>query len=353
MRFIRKQVKKAVEIPGEPIFVGDKKQDHTRIHVLAYNEDQVFEKEITDYAEIENLKKEFEVIWINIDGIHDLAEIKKCGERFQIHSLILEDIMHTGQNPKMQVADNSVFTIFKMLSLNETEFEVDSEQVSLYLKDQILITFQEKTGDVFDPVRDRIRQKKGRVRLKKADYLAYCLLDCLADNYAYIIEYFGSNIEDLEEQVLKDPKSEVLAQINGYQVELNLLRKIVRPTKDMLVKFNKNRSDLIQSETFVYLDDLLETIQRVFENIESFKTMLSDLLNIYSTHVNHKLNEIMKVLTIFSAIFIPLTFIAGIYGTNFKNLPELGFKYGYFVMLGAMFLLVLIMIYFFRKKRWL
>ncbi len=353
MRFIKKQVTKKGSVPGELVFVGEKKQDFTRIRVTAFNENELVEKTIEDFSEIDDLVKMFNVVWINIDGIHDESKINEIGKRFDVHPLTLEDIMHTGQSPKIQIDNGRIFTIFKMLSLDEAAKQVDSEQLSVFLHGKILLTFQEKNGDVFEPIRARIRNKLGRVRSKGSDYLSFCLLDGLVDNYADIVEFFGNRIETLEEMILKDPKSEILSLINTYQIELNLLRKIVRPTKDMLVKFSKTKNDLLDNGTYVFMDDLKDTVLHVFDNVESLKTILTDLLNIYSTHVNHKLNEVMKILTIFSAIFIPFTFIAGIYGTNFDYLPELKFKYSYFWMLGIMFILVVGMLLFFKKKRWL
>ena len=353
MRFVKKQLEHREQIPGELVFIGDQKQDFTRIRLIAYNQNEVIEQTIEDFSEIEKFETGYDVIWINIDGVHDKELISKVGKKFGIHSLILEDIMHTGHHPKMQVDEQMLFTIFKMLALDEEKHQVDSEQFSLYLKGKYILTFQEKVGDVFEPVRERIRNKKGRIRRKGSDYLCFCLLDSLADNYAVIMEYFGGKVEDLEEIILKDPKARILAMLSAYQIELNLLRKVVRPTKDMLLKFNKSKSDLLDEGTYAYMDDLGDTIMRVHENMDTLKLMLSDQLNIYSTHVNHKLNDVMKVLTIFSAIFIPLTFIAGIYGTNFDYLPELKFKYSYFVMLGIMIVLVVGMLIFFKRKRWL
>lgn len=341
------------EIPGSLNFVGEQKQDFTRIRVIAFNENEVVEETLENLDQIEGFTKKYAVVWINLDGLHDKTKIGEIGNLFDVHPLILEDVMHTDQHPKIQIESDHLFTIFKMLSLEESRNYIDSEQFSLFLKGNVLLTFQEKSGDVFESVRERIRKKTGRVRSKNADYLAFALLDCLSDNYAYIMDYFATKVEDLEEKVLKDPKSEVLHMINTYQIELNYLRKIVRPTRDMLVQFNKKKSEIFEQETYAFMYDLGETIQRVYENVESYKSELTDLLNVYSTHVNHKLNGIMKVLTIFSAIFIPLTFIAGIYGTNFEYLPELKFKYSYFVMLGIMLLLVIGMLFYFKKKRWL
>lgn len=353
MRFVKKQMNEKGGFPGELSFVGEKKQEFTRIRVIAYNESEFIEETIDSLSAIDDLKAKYNTVWINIDGLHDISKINEIGDHFNIHQLTLESILHTGQAPKIKLDEGSIFTIFKMLSLNEELRQVNSEQMSLFLQGAVLITFQEKSGDLFDPIRERIRTKRGQIRTKGADYLSFCLLDSLVDSYTEITEYFGNRVETLEELILKDPKPETLKLINRYQIELNILRKVVRPTKDMLVKFNKTKNDQIDDGTFIYMENLKDTVLRVFENIESLKAILTDLLNIYSTHVNHKLNEVMKILTIFSAIFIPLTFIAGIYGTNFDYLPELKFKYSYFWMLGIMVVLVIGMLVFFKRKRWL
>lgn len=344
---------KKTEIPGSLTFKGEKKQNFTRIRLIAYNETDFIEQTIEDLKDLTTYQKKYSTVWINIDGVHDSKIIDEIGQTLEIHPLILEDIMHTGQQPKIQVDPTTLFAIFKMLSLDEESNYTDAEQFSLILKNDLLLTFQEVNNDVFEPVRDRIRNKTGRIINNNTDYLAFSLLDCLADNYSYIIEHFGTAIENLEETILKDPKPEVLKSINTFQIEMNFLRKIIRPTKEMVTRFNKTKSDIISTETHLFMSDLAETLVRVHDNVESSKSMLNDLLNVYSTHVNHKLNDIMKVLTIFSATFIPLTLIAGIYGTNFTYLPELNYKYSYFVMLGIMILLVIGMLYFFKKKRWI
>lgn len=344
---------KKTEIPGSLTFKGEKKQNFTRIRLIAYNESDLIEETIENLIDLTTYQNKYSTVWINIDGVHDSTIIDEIGQTLEIHPLILEDIMHTGQQPKIQVDTTTLFAIFKILSLDEESNYTDADQFSLILKNNLLITFQEVNNDVFEPVRDRIRNKTGRINNNNTDYLVFSLLDCLADNYAYIIEHFGTAIENLEETILKDPKPEVLKSINTFQIEMNFLRKIIRPTKEMVTKFNKTKSDIISTETHLFMSDLAETLVRVHDNVESSKSMLNDLLNVYSTHVNHKLNDIMKVLTIFSATFIPLTLIAGIYGTNFTYLPELNYKYSYFVMLGSMILLVIGMLYFFKKKRWI
>jgi len=230
--------------------------------------------------------------------------------------------------------------------------KIHSEQLSLVLGKSFLLTFQEQAGDVFDPVRDRIRKQKGRIRKVGIDYLAYTLLDTIVDNYLFIIERMGEQIEELETKILDNPNQEILYKINDYKREMNYLSKTIRAANEFILRLSRLDSDLINDNTQPFLKDLLDLSSQAVEVIDTYRVMLSDYLNIYNSQINNRLNEIMKVLTIFSAIFIPITFIAGIYGTNFDFIPELRFKYGYFIMLGVMAIIVFFMLRFFRRKKW-
>lgn len=223
----------------------------------------------------------------------------------------------------------------------------------MVLGKSFLLTVQEQPGDVFEPVRERIRKQKGRIRKVGIDYLAYALLDTIVDNYIFIIERLGEQIEDIEDEILDNPNQDVLTRINAYKREMNYLRKSIRPARELILQLSKHDSDLVQEQTLPFLKDLLDLVTQAVEVIDTYRDMLSDHLDIYNTGVNNRLNEIMKILTIFSAIFIPLTFIAGIYGTNFKYLPELNYRYSYFALWGVMVVIALGMVRFFRRKKWL
>lgn len=352
LRFLKKQEETIGQPPGKLIFVGDKKQDFVRLRMIAYNSNDYIEKYIKYIEDIEAYQKDYDNIWVNIDGLHDTKQILKIGKYFKIHSLIQEDIVHTGQRPRTDASDKYIFNTIKMMRLDEEQLQLDAEQFSMYLTKDTLITFQERVGDVFEPVRERIRNKQGRVRQKGLDYLGYSLLDCIVDNYNFIMEFFGSEIEDLEDRILLQANKNTLQDINRLKIELNYFRKTIRPAREAILDLKTSDSQLIAENTIPFFDDLGDHIQRSYDAVENYKGMLSEQLTVYSTNVNNRLNDIMKVLTIFSATFIPLTFIAGIYGTNFEHIPELKYQYSYYIMWGVMFFVALIMLGYFKYKKW-
>jgi len=267
---------------------------------------------------------------------------------------VLEDILNTDQRPKMVDGGSYVFVVLKMLRFDPAhEGSILAEQLSLVLKGNTLLTFQERKGDVFEPVRERIRKSQGRIRSVGADYLMYALLDTVVDNYIQLIERLGERVEDVDEAILEDEHEGVLERITRYTREMNYLRKAIRPSREAFQQLARADSDLIHEVTGPFLRDLNDLTTQAGEAIDTYREMLTDQLNTYRTAVGMKLNEIMKVLTIFAAIFIPLTFIAGIYGMNFEYLPELHFKYAYFVLWGLMLAVAAAMLVFFRRRGWL
>lgn len=352
-RFLKKKTQAIGQAPGELIFIGEKKIEDTTIRLIDYDQEQLSENELQDIKDGIHFKDTSTVTWINIYGLHDTGVIGEVGKGFNLHPLVMEDIVSTGQRPRMEEYDNYLYFALKMMSWNSETKQIQSEQISMVLGQSFLITFQEQPGDVFEPLRERIRKHKGRIRKVGIDYLAYALLDTIFDNYLMIIERLGEKIEDLEDEILANPTQEVLSKINNYKREMNYLRKTIRPAREFILQFSRLDSDLVQEKTQPFLKDLLDLANQAVDVIDTYRDMLSDHLNIYDSRVSSKLNEIMKILTIFSAIFIPLTFIAGIYGTNFEYVPELHFRYSYFIMLGVMAILVVFMLRFFRSKRWL
>ena len=352
-RFFKKKDASLGKAPGSLTFIGTKKIDYARIRVIDYDPANLQELELKDIADGVSFKDTETVTWINIDGVHDTELIKNIGENFGLHPLIMEDIVNTGQRPKMEEFDDVLFFVIKMLRYDKEEEMVIGEQLSMVLGRTFLLTFQEQLGDVFDPVRERIRKHRGRIRGTGIDYLAYALLDTIIDNYIHIIERMGEKIEDIEEEILDDPGPDLLQRINLYKREMNYIRKSVRPAREFILQLNNLDTDLIHEKTFPFLKDLLDLATQAVEVIDTYREMLTDHLSIYHTGVANKLNEIMKVLTIFSAVFIPLTFIAGIYGTNFEYLPELHYRYAYFVFLIVLIVVALIMLKFFKRRGWL
>lgn len=293
-------------------------------------------------------------VWINMDGLHDPDCVTRLGRTFGLHPLVLEDIVHTGQRPKLDDMDDALFVVLKMLSYDERRRTVEDEQVCLVLKRGVLLTFQEKArGDVFGGVRKRLLAGGAKLLKSGPDYLLYGLVDAVVDNYFVVLERMGEDIEETEEKLLTSPTPEELETIHALKREALFLRKFVWPLREVLARLEKGGYDLIDDATIFYLRDLYDHTIQVMDTIETFRDMLSGMLDLYLSNVSLKLNETMKVLTIISTIFIPLSFLASLYGMNFRNMPELDTKYGYFVLLGVMAAIVVGMLAYFHKKGWL
>ena len=352
-RFLKKRDNTKGLVPGSAIFIGNKKVDEIRIRIIDYDKSKLHEDELKNVSDGTEFKEKNTVTWINIDGLHDSELMKDMGETFDLHPLLIEDIMNTDQRPKLQEYDNNLFLVLKMLRYDESNQTIIAEQLSLVIGKTFLLTFQEQPGDVFEPVRERIRKQKGRIRATSIDYLAYALVDTVIDNYIYIIERFGEKIEDMEDVVLGDPEPEIMEQLSNYRKEMNYLRKSIRPAKEAITQLARLDSNLIDLKTIPFLKDLEDLITQASEAIDTYREMLSDQMNLYNSALSNKMNDVMKILTIFAAIFIPLTFIAGIYGTNFEYLPELHFKYSYFIFWGVMIVVAVSLLIFFKRKKWI
>jgi len=352
-RFLKKKEAALGQPPGTAVFIGEQKVSETRINSLCYSSTKLEERTITSIETTSPGTSDNAVQWVDITGLHNPETIKNIGIRFNLHPLTVEDILHTGQRPKMEEFDHYLFFVLKMLHYDQESKVIRSEQLSIVMGDSFVLTFQEQPGDTFNPVRERIRKQRGRVRKTGSDYLAYALLDTVVDNYIASIERLGEEVEDLENEIIADPNREVLEKINLYKREINYLRKTARPAREFILQLSRLDNDLIQESSVPFVKDLLDLSTQSVEIIETYRDVLSDYLEIYNTGVNNRLNDIMRVLTIFSAVFIPLTFIAGIYGTNFEYLPELHYRYSYFIFWGVLVLIAAVMLRFFRKRNWL
>jgi magnesium transporter len=293
------------------------------------------------------------VTWINIDGVHQADIIEKIGKQFDIHPLILEDIMNTEQRPKIEDFEKYLFIVLKMLYTNNKNGEIQSEQVSLVVGPNYVISFQEKEGDVFDPIRERIRTGKGRVRRMGPDYLAYALIDAIVDNYFVVLEKVGEKIEDVEELLIMDPSPQVLKEIHSLKRKLLFLRKSVWPLREVINILERGECSLVKKATIIFLRDVYDHTIQVIETIEVYREMLSEMIDAYLSSISNKTNEIVKVLTIIATIFIPLTFIASIYGMNFTWMPEIEWPEGYHMVLVVMAIIGVMMIVYFRRKKWI
>jgi magnesium transporter len=353
-RFIKKSHnKKAGSPPGTLVHIGEPKTDNVQITSVDYTIEQIQKHQVGRIEDLFPLLDSDTNTWIDIVGIHDTSLMEALGTHFGIHPLTLEDILNTGHRPKTEDFDTYVYIVLKMFQYKEDEHMVISEQVSIILGSRFVMTFQEAPGDVFTPVRDRMHKGKGRIRRRGCDYLAYALIDAIVDQYFYIMEKIGERIEDLEEKLSEDPQIDVIQQIHDLKREVIYLRKQVWPMRDMLSRLTKGEFDLIQEENTIYFGDVYDHITQLIDTNESYRDVLSGLLDLYLSTISNRMNQVMKVLTIVATIFIPITFIAGIYGMNFKYMPELEWPWGYGAIWGVMSAIVVCMVIIFKKNKWL
>ena len=353
-RFFMKSAKQQVGLtPGTLVHIGEKKIEKVRIRIIDYDETQLEEKEVKTVEEVFPFKDKPTITWINIDGLHDIEVIEKIGRHFGLHPLVLEDIVNTEQRPKLEDFGDHIFVVLKMLYYDKEKNELEAEQVSLIFGLNFVISFQERLGKIFEPLRERIRKGKGRVRKSGADYLAYALIDSIVDNYFVILEQFGERIEDTEQELATNPTQETLQTIRALKKEMIFLRKSIWPLREVVNSLERGESPLIHESTGIYLRDVYDHTIQIIDAVESYRDMLSGMLDVYLSSISNKMNEVMKVLTIFAAIFIPLTFVAGIYGTNFSFIPELEWQWSYFVFLAVLVLIGISMLAYFRRKKWL
>lgn len=339
--------------PGSLVFTGMQKMAQVDISAINYSETEYIESTPKNIAEVISIIKSFDgITWVNIDGLHDEKSIEEICTFLAVHKLSMEDILSVGQRPKLEDYTDYLQAVVKLLSIDPIEDTIEYEQLTFILKGNVLITFQEKTGDVFNSVRTRIKEGKGSVRKKGADYLLYALLDLIVDHYFIILENFSEKIEDLESELLNNPDKNTLNKLHSLRRETLLLRRTIYPLREMVGKFEKLEEPIINSDIKVFIRDLYDHTIKVIENIEVLRDMTSGLLDLYMNSASNKMNEIMKVLTIMSAIFIPITFIAGVYGMNFKYMPELQSQNGYFVVLGVMLVVFIGIVIFLKSKKW-
>jgi len=352
LKLIKKRSDKIGLPPGTLAHIGRTQDRKVNVSVIDYDEEHFEEKVVTSIDECFPFKDNPTVTWINVDGIHDPNIIKSLGDHFGIHPLVLEDIMNTGQRPKLEDFDTFLYVVLKMLYTVGEHNEIRGEQVSIVLGKNFIITFQENEIDVFDLIRDRLRKSKGRIRKVGGDYLMYALVDAIVDNYFLILEKFGSQIEDMEKRVMTDTSRDTLQKIYNMKREMVFLRSSIWPLREVANQLERGESVLIQEKTRTYLRDVYDHTIQIIEAVEAYREMVSGLLDIFLSSLSNRMNEVMKTLTIFAAIFIPLTFITGIYGMNFEFMPELKLRWGYPILLGVMLMIVFSLVIYFRKKKW-
>lgn len=352
-RFLKRRTRKVGLPPGALVHIGERKTERTTITLLDYDESHFEEHEIKTVDQCLPFKNKPTVTWINVEGLHETELIGRLGDCFCLHPVVLEDILNTDQRPRMEDLDDYVYITFKMLDYNRTNQEVVAEQVNLILGSGFVITFQEQPGDVFDPTRERIKRGRGRVRQMGADYLAYALLDAIVDNYFVILEVLGERIESLEEELVSNPTTQTLQEIHWFKREVLFLRKTIWPLREVIGSLARGESPLFKETTDVYLRDVYDHTVQVVDTVETFRDVLSAMLDIYLSGVSNRMNAVMQVLTIVATIFIPLTFIAGLYGMNFRYMPELEWRWGYPAALLVMVVVAISMLIYFKKRDWL
>ena len=354
MANLKKRSKKSGLLPGSLVYVGEKKVNEVKISVIDYDENNFEEKGLKCPDDCSVFKNKPTVTWINVDGLHEPEAIDNICKNFDIHPLVLEDILNTDQRPKLEEFDKYLFLVVKMASFDEKKKHVYSEQVSIILGDNFVISFQEGLeGDVFDLIRDRIRNNKGRIRKMGPDYLAYSLIDAIVDNYFGIIERISDRLEAVEEELVSNPTTKTLRIIYDLKREIILLRKFLWPQREVINFLLRGDSELIKDSTKIYLKDVYDHTIQIIDSIDTYRDMLAGMLDIYLSSISNRLNEVMKVLTIIATIFMPLTFIAGVYGMNFKYMPEINWIFGYPFILGLMLFIAFVMLIYFKRKKWI
>ena len=353
-KLLRKRTKKAGLPPGSLVYTGEKVDAKVSITIVEYDEQHFQEKAQASFDECLLVRNKPGVTWIKVDGIHAVENLQKLGDCFNLHPLVMEDILNTDQRPKIEDFDDYVYIVLRMINYSEDEDnELSSEQISLILGSNFLISFQEGDGAAFAPILERLRTSKGRIRKTGADYLAYTLMDLIVDNYFVVLEKFGETLEYLEEEVVKRPTPETLQDIHRFKYDMIMLRKSVWPLREVIARLERPESDLIQESTGIYFKDVYDHTIIAIDNIETYRDILSGMLDIYLSSISNRLNEVMKVLTVIATIFMPLTFLAGVWGMNFKYMPELRWPWGYPAALGLMLVIALSMVRYFRKKKWI
>ncbi len=340
-------------VPGAVKYTGYKTGTATKLEIIDYSKDKYEHIDTEDIDVAFGFKGTDKVTWINVNGLNNSSEIERLGDYYKLHPLIQEDIVTVNQRPKIDEYDDYLFIVFKMLHYNK-EGEFFNEHVSLVLGDGYVLTFQEADGDVFDDLRDRLKNAKGRIRNAGADYLMFAILDAVIDNYFSVIEVMSEKIEIIEDQLFDDDvEDDITKEIQELKKEILKIRRAVFPLREVVNRLEKTETPLIEERTNNYIRDLYDHIIQVSESVDIYREMIWGLMDMYMTTISNKMNEVMKVLTIMASIFIPLTFMAGIYGMNFEYIPELKFKYGYFILWAAMILVFCGMLYYFKRKKWL
>jgi magnesium transporter len=352
MRLLKKRSHKAGLPPGTAVHIGERKTEATRIRALHYDETRVTEQELAQLGDCAGLREASGVTWVHVTGVHDVALLERLGACFDLHPLVIEDISNTDQRPKLEDYGAYAYLVLRLLHNDMPGKETVAEQVSLVIGRDFVLSFEEGEPTAFEPLRERIRADRGRIRAHGADFLAYSLLDAVVDGYFGVLERFGDRIEQVQDEVMRRAPPRAQETLTGLRREMVLLRKAIWPLRDVIGNITRGGSALFGEGTWLYLRDVHDHVIHAIDTLESFHEMLSYLLDVYLLSATNRLNEIMKVLTLIATVFIPPTFIASVYGMNFRHMPELEWVWAYPAVLGSMLLTGVGMLYYFKKKKW-
>lgn len=345
--------KKAGQAPGMLVHVGEKKVETVKITVIDYDENGYREIPISSPSQCEPFLSSPTISWFNIQGLHDTSLIEEISLQYNLDPLIMEDILNTYQRPKCEILDSYIYVVMKVINYNDEKQTVEFEQISLILNQKTVLCFMENSGDMFGSIRNRIKNSRWRTRKYGADYLFYALIDSVIDHYFLMLEKLGEKLEELQELATIEPSDEILGRIYGMRKEVILIRRSVWPLRELFRNLQDDDLLLISDQTRTYMKDVYDHVIQIIDTVEMYRDLSSSLMDIYLTMVSNKMNSVMKVLTIISTIFIPLTFLAGIYGMNFEYMPELKWRWAYSAVWGIMITMGVVMLAYFKKKRWL
>jgi magnesium transporter len=351
-RILKTTSQKAGLPPGSLVHIGEIPADAVRIKAFRYNEKDFEEIAAPDNDVLQHLQEKEGIIWVQVDGVHDPARISSIGEIFSLHALTQEDILNTDQRPKMEEFDNYLFLVGKILSFDEIAGAVQEKHFCLVLMANVILSFHESGTNIFTSVENRLQKANGKIRKKGGDYLAYSLLDAMVDNYFLVLGKIGAQVEELEEEILTEPTMDSLEWLHFLKRDLTILRKSVWPLRDVINSMIRSDSELVLEDTLKYFMDVYDHTMQIIETLEALRDVSASLFDIYLSGISNRMNEVMKVLTVIATIFIPLTFIAGVYGMNFHYMPEVSWRWGYFTTLAIMAILGIGMALYFKKKNW-
>lgn len=352
-RLFKRRGKKIGVPPGTLVHVGELHNGKVSISLVDYDQRRLLEKENPPLQDCLSSMNDATVTWIHVGGVHEPDVIAAIGKQLKLHPLMMEDILNTGQRPKLDDYRDYIYIVARALRFNEDKKEIEDEQVSIVLGKHFVISFSERSQNMFTPIRDRIRKEQSRFRASGPDYLAYAILDQIVDHYFVILEKVDDELESLDTALMNNPNHQILGKIQHAKREMTLLRKWIWPMREVMSNFMRIDSPLITNNTKLYARDVHDHAMYAIETIEGFRDIVSGMIDIYLTTISQRLNEIIKVLTIVATIFVPLTFISSLYGMNFDHMPELHWHFGYPYALALMALSALGMLYFFRKKKWI